>query len=1051
MEHLGLGEKREKTSVLFSISTSSEFWRLCFRFFNPMKIVSRYCAFLILTAFAFACPGQTASAPPPTPYSVVHRESNERTWQRTTYSLSPSGQAVPRIETFQEIASGLCYPGQNGQFLDSQELISILPDGTAAIATTGLAQARWPADAFSGPVELQNGATTLSVQPQCLAYSDGTNYIIWATLTNSVAELISSNLILYPNALAGPGGVKCDVLYEYRKSGLEADAIFRKQPPAPEAFGMNSANAKLQLWTALFDSPTPAETPEPVDPQSGLQDRTLSFGNLTMIQGRAFLTGGGNDPQIRVFKEFRVIDAHTAIVVEQVPLSQIADSLAALPVAVSGTGQSGKGYARNGTRSGGSAPQRPRLFKVLDKWILPVPRRKTQTTSSVRAARVRQMPGFVLDYVAINSGQSLTNFVFASDSTFYLSGPAYMYGQTVFQGGVVVKATNNGELNIIGNGTVDCQTGPYLPALFTSYRDSTVGSSVGSGSPAMDDVGTFLNFYTTNVVLNDMHFAYASNAVAQTMAGSTASISLWDCEFVDVATAVNAYNVGLYNVLIGRGAVTNAAVIVDGAGLVGENVTADRGGAFVEPDSGATVALTNCLVTRQPLLTTGSSVTFQTNAVVCQPTLSGPTYQVTGGASYYLTNGSQLVGTANIDPDLLSDLQEKTVWPPVVYGNTNISLLGALGPVTHRDTNNSPSIAFHYPALDFVFAGCELTNGLSFSPGTAVGWFEENGPVNLSSQPYSISLNGGANLSFNGNATEPCIFARYPMVQEGANGNWTGDGWMGAIAFAGGSPEPQLSANFTKMTSDMWNGNLFRDNSASGAGAFKNSEFYNFDISTYSVTSLTFTNCLFYRFNQSFWTSPNLAFENCTFYDGGMYMSRSSAVTWLIQNSSFDGTALAWSDPYNGTSYTTIGYNAYDTNNLSWTNYPYFNGSTKYGTNEVGQNDLMVTNFNWTASWFGPFYVPDASPAIYKGSTNANYLGLYHFTTTTNQVPDGTNVVSIGYHYVSTDQYGNPLDSNGDGIPDYLADPAGNGLGNWDNTMFLNVIITQPQNESTIP
>jgi hypothetical protein len=929
---------------------------------------------------------------------------------------------------------------------------------------------------------LQNGATTLSVQPQCLAYSDGTNYIIWATLTNSAAELISSNQILYPNALAGPGGVKCDVLYEYRMSGLEADAIFRKQPPAPEAFGMNSANAKLQLWTALFDSPTPAETPEPVDPQSGLQDRTLSFGNLTMIQGRAFLTGGGDDPQIRVFKEFRVIDAHTAIVVEQVPLSQIADSLAALPVAVSGTGQSGKGYARNGSRSGGSQladgrgsvagagewrsgssalPGHARLRKVLDKWILPVPRRKTQTTSSVRAARVRQMPGFVLDYIAINSGQSLTNFVFASDQTFYVSGPAYMYGQTVFQGGVVLKATNNGELNIMGGSTVDCQTGPYLPALLTSYRDGTVGSSVGSGSPAMGDVGTFLNFYTTNVVLNDMHFAYASNAVVQTLGGAISSINLWDCEFVDVATAVTAYNIGLYNVLIGRGAVTNAAVIVDGAGLVGENVTADNGGAFIAADSGATVALTNCLITSQPLLTTGASVTLQTNSVVCMQTLSAPVYETVGGAGYYLTNSSfcRQAGTTNIDPDLLEDLATRTTWPPTVYCGSNISSLGTLGPIVPRDISSTPDCGYHYNSIDWVLAGCDLYSNLNFTAGTSVAWFETNGSVGPG-QPYAISLNGGASLSFDGNATQPCIFTRYPMVQEGANGNWTGDGWMGAIMFNGGSPEPQLSANFTKFTCDDWNGNMFRDDNASGAGAFRNSEFYNFTISTYDITSLTFTNCLFYRFNQSFWTSPNLAFENCTFYNGGMYIDRSSAVTWLIENCSFDGTALAWSDSYNGGSYTTINYNAYNTNNLSWTNYPYFNGDTKHGTNElIGATDLMVTNFNWCSSWFGDFYLTSDSPLIDKGSTTADQVGLYHFTTQTNaNSVEGDSTVDIGYHYIGTDSSGIPIDSNSDGIPDYLEDANGNGVADsgeidWQGSgdLGLSVIITQPPNGSTLP
>ena len=40
---------------------------------------------------------------------------------------------------------------------------------------------------------------------------------------------------------------------------------------------------------------------------------------------------------------------------------------------------------------------------------------------------------------------------------------------------------------------------------------------------------------------------------------------------------------------------------------------------------------------------------------------------------------------------------------------------------------------------------------------------------------------------------------------------------------------------------------------------------------------------------------------------------------------------------------------------------------------------------------------------------------------------EGTSTVDIGYHYVATDAYGNPLDTDGDGIPDYIEDANGNG------------------------
>ena len=63
---------------------------------------------------------QSATVPPPTPYSIVERDANSRIWERTTYELSPSGQIIPYVHHYTEVATGLCYQ-QNGQWVDSQE------------------------------------------------------------------------------------------------------------------------------------------------------------------------------------------------------------------------------------------------------------------------------------------------------------------------------------------------------------------------------------------------------------------------------------------------------------------------------------------------------------------------------------------------------------------------------------------------------------------------------------------------------------------------------------------------------------------------------------------------------------------------------------------------------------------------------------------------------------------------------------------------------------------------------------------------------------------
>ncbi|MGH8023609.1 MAG: hypothetical protein ACRED1_08510, partial [Limisphaerales bacterium] len=372
-------------------------------------------------------------------------------------------------------------------------------------------------------------------------------------------------------------------------------------------------------------------------------------------------------------------------------------------------------------------------------------------------------------------------------------------------------------------------------------------------------------------------------------------------------------------------------------------------------------------------------------------------FQATGAGGYYLAGRTfRAAGTLNVDPALLSDLAQRTTYPPTVYDATNVSFLRALGPDAPRDTNaevgEPPDLGFHYDPLDYVFGGCELTNDLTFAAGTAVGWFEDYGSMNeyYPYPPYGIGLGNGASISFNGSASQPDAFVRYNAVQEGADGSWGGSGWMGAIMFDGGDTnlEPRLSANFTQFSQDSAGANLFRDDWACGAAGFRNCEFDTAPFSTYVMQSADFTNCLFFRCEDYFYDSggegegyaASYAFENCTFYDGSIFSGRYdgsppledaglSSSFWLMENCAFDGTAFRWSDCLAASSTNTFfDYNAYNTNNLNWTNYSQYNG-----TNEIlGKSDLLTAGYNWESSWFGDFYLPFDSPLIQRGSTNAN-------------------------------------------------------------------------------
>ncbi len=119
-------------------------------------------------------------------------------------------------------------------------------------------------------------------------------------------------------------------------------------------------------------------------------------------------------------------------------------------------------------------------------------------------------------------------------------------------------------------------------------------------------------------------------------------------------------------------------------------------------------------------------------------------------------------------------------------------------------------------------------------------------------------------------------------------------------------------------------------------------------------------------------------------------------------------------------------------------------------TNLGGHEITNIVSYNWQGGSLGNYYLPTNSPVIDKGNTNANLLGLYQFTTQTNQMKETNSIVDMGYHYVSTDANGNPLDSNGDGIPDYLEDANGDGLVDNGETNWALAIITQPTNQTVL-
>ena len=1030
-------------------------------FLNLIYFTSLLCAGCLCRAQSV-----NSGVPSPTPYTAVSRDADSCIWQRTEYQQGPNGEIIAQGHQYTELATGLNFKDPNGQWVPAKEEIDILPDGSAA-ATNGQHQVYFPGDIYDGVIKLVTpDGILLQSQPIGLSYDDGTKTVLIAELTNSIGQLVGANQAIYTNAFFG---VNADLLYTYTKAGFEQDVILNEQPPPPEDYGLNPQTTRLQLITEFFDPPQPEVTTAPLPEQAGLvlSDDTLNFGAMKMVRGRTFLLGAiAAEPQVLVGKQWLALNGRQFLV-EELPVAAIGDQLSQLPK----------------SQSLSITAKSPLNVASVTRLLPPRHLVKTINTHSMHLAKIGiPTRGLLLDYQTFNGGIT-TNYIFRGDMTYYISGSFNLRGTNTFEGGTVLKYATNTEIEV-SIGVLNWPGSLYQPVIFTAKDDNSVGQTI-SGS-----TGNPTNYYANPALfidngaagISDFRISYAQCGIVDAMepAFGLTNGQIINCAFGVAADGQDYLTLNLGNMLFANVHTDLDLLGVSEPGINAQNTTfAFSQYLFSQNFAGSTgpkfATFVNCImagVTNSGISGAKQSFYFGGENNGFYQSFSGQggvpfgsipktttvyPFQSVGAGSYYLTNGCVFhnAGTNTIVPSLMSNIVLRTTYAPALYFATNISSALTLGPYVQRDTNSSPDMGYHYDPLDYAFGGCNVSNSLTFTAGTAVGWFETNGGV-LSS-PYAISLGDGANLSFSGNVTQPCYFSRYATVQEGGNNIWTNNGLGGIIINGSGqSPVPVLSGFFTKWTVDDVV-NALSGNSSFGSAGFIDSEFYDAGLAWYA-SSINFSNCLFYRDLTDFYdqyTNTTFIFQDCTFYNGGLAMARSSAYphsSWTVENTSFDGTDFYTNDYWNGSStYTTFNYNAYNTNNLNWTNYANLNPPTNGTLEVVGPNDTNVDNYNWQSSWFGNFYLPPNSPLLYKGSTNANLLGLYHFTTQTNQTIEGTNIVDIGYHYVATDPYGNPLDSNGDGIPDYLEDPAGNGSGNWDTTLLFNVIISQPPNGSTLP
>lgn len=951
--------------------------------------------------------GPLTSAPTATPYQIVQRGANSQVWQRTNYEYGPSGEVLSHTHRITELATGLNFTNsQSGKWQPSKEEIDILPAGGAE-AINGQHQAYFPADIYQGVIELVTpDGVHLKSRPLGLSYFDGTNSVLIAELTNSVGELVGSNQIIYPNAFPEIGA---DLRYRYTKAGLEQDVIIRTQPPSPQLFGIDARSSRLEVLTEFFNGVAPTQTIT----RSGsntLSDSDFVFGAMRMGHGKAFSIGTGtNSPrQIPVSKSWLNLNGRTFLV-EELFYQSISAQLSTLPSATgAATVSSSDPALRRVSRARLLPPMRLAGVEVQPKSVTRVKTKHKIT----RLAKLdsEEKPAVVLDYVILNGYQSGAT-VMQSGTTYFISGPVYCQNLTL-EGGAVVKYPNNTTADIeVGSAPVFvCQTGPYQPCIFTAGDDDSVGESVSgawSGYTGTIQSGGYANpalqFDDNASPLHDVRISYAQEAIS---AWSGANISVTNAQIINCEVGVALWGsegpgATLSNCLIASPDSNHSGIdALSGGGSSSTfllwNCTIDNFSEFMGygGDGAGNADVENSVLSNIGDWGTQNLVSYSGDLFWNTPDMFGdgsqqlynsPFEQVAGGA-YYMS-GSYL---------------------PVVYNNQTIN----------QDTILVPQLTgtgygYSYARLDYIFSQTTINGNLTIQPGTVVAW-----------QGQGMSFARYHTVNFNGNPTNFCYFIPSEAVQE-QSGTGTG------MTDPSGSDSPRVNANFARFLA-LDSQSKFFDASSLVVNA-TNCEFWLGQLGGSSAANgleLTLFNCLLDDSTiliQTLANSPSdfsLLMQNCTQEGGELGISRFNS-SWpiTIADCACDKGSDWINDSFSHANMSCT-YNA--TNSSGW-------------TLPNGANNFLVTSFNWQNGPLGSFYLPagTGSPLYNAGNLLAGQLGLYHYTT---QValnnPEGASQVDIGYHYVALDSSGKPIDTNGDGIPDYLEDSNGNGDGTDDPTSW---------------
>jgi hypothetical protein len=188
----------------------------------------------LLVVLALVPVGVSAPSDP----QVVERGPHHRVIERVFTEQQPDGSVAERVSRYTELATGLHFKNDRGEWVESKEEIEIFQG--AAAARQGQHQVIFAANLNSpGAIDLlaPDGKRFRS-HVLGLAYTDGSGRsVMIAEVTDCTGAVLPPNQVLYESALQGD--CVADVRYTYTKAGFEQDIVLVTAPPSPSEWNMN--------------------------------------------------------------------------------------------------------------------------------------------------------------------------------------------------------------------------------------------------------------------------------------------------------------------------------------------------------------------------------------------------------------------------------------------------------------------------------------------------------------------------------------------------------------------------------------------------------------------------------------------------------------------------------------------------------------------------------------------------------------------------------------------------------------------------------------------